>query len=101
VLIVVATFDLDPDLREAFLVGRCDSMRLSRAEPGCLEYTFSADPTDPRRVLLLERWASQEDLDAHVAGLQTRIPSASAAAAPTSKATSVVIYDVVEERRTG
>ena len=24
------------------------------------------DPTDPERVLLVERWASQEDLDAHM-----------------------------------
>jgi antibiotic biosynthesis monooxygenase len=42
-------------------------MRTSRAEPGCLEYTLSADPTDPRRVMLFERWARQEDLDNHLA----------------------------------
>ena len=48
-VIVAGTIELDPDQREAFLAGRIDGMRTSRAEPGCLEYIFSADPTDPRR----------------------------------------------------
>jgi hypothetical protein len=47
-------------------------MRTSRAELGCLEYTLSADPTDPGRVMLFERWARQEDLDAHLAAMRAR-----------------------------
>jgi Antibiotic biosynthesis monooxygenase len=53
-VIVAGTIELDPDQRETFLAGRIDGMRTSRAEPGCLEYTLSADPTDPRRVMLFE-----------------------------------------------
>jgi quinol monooxygenase YgiN len=54
-VIVAGTLEVDPNQREAFLACRMDGMRTSRAEPGCLESTFSADPTDPRRVLLFER----------------------------------------------
>jgi quinol monooxygenase YgiN len=45
-------------------------MRKSRAEPDCLEYTFSADPIDPDRVVLFERWASRETLGSHLAALR-------------------------------
>ena len=71
-------------------------MRKSRAEPGCLEYTFSADPIDPSRVLLFERWASQATLDAHLSAMRAgpQIPGTEVA----PKAASVVIYDVARER---
>jgi len=39
------------------LVGRC------RAAAGCLDAAISADPLDPRRVNIFERWESQEALD--------------------------------------
>jgi quinol monooxygenase YgiN len=98
VVIVAGVFAIDPDQREAFLASRMDRMRTSRAERGCLEYTFSADPLDPGRVLLYERWASQEDLDAHLA-VPARPVSAGADVAPT--ATSIMVYDVSRERPLG
>ena len=56
VIIVSGTFEVDPARRDEFLAERHERMRTSRAEAGCLEYTFSADPLDPGRVLLFERW---------------------------------------------
>jgi quinol monooxygenase YgiN len=99
VVIVAGTFEVNPDQREAFLAGRIERMHTSRAERGCLEYTFSADPIDPGRVLLYERWASQEDLDAHLAAPPTRSASSGAEVVP--KASSIVIYDVAGERPLG
>ena len=94
-LIVGGTFEVEADQREAFLASRLDMMRASRAEPGCLEYTYSADPIDAGRVLLFERWASQESLDAHLSALGAPpVP----AAGVTPKAVSIVIYDVSGER---
>ena len=81
-VIVAGTLEVDPNQREAFLAGRMDGMRTSRAEPGCLEYTFSADPTDPGRVMLFERWASQKDLDTHLAAARARPAAPGAAVAP-------------------
>jgi hypothetical protein len=74
-------------------------MRASRAEAGCLEYTFGADPIDPSRVVLFERWESQAALDAHIAALRSGPPSSgSEVAAITS---SIIIYDVSGERPLG
>lgn len=98
-VIVAGTFEVDPDQREAFLAGRIALMQTSRSERGCLEYTFSADPIEPGRVVLYERWASQEDLDAHLAAIPPR--SASSAAEVVPKATSIVVYDVAGERPLG
>ena len=36
-------------------------------EPGCLLYALHRDNADPHHFVLLERWRSQEDLDAHFA----------------------------------
>jgi hypothetical protein len=96
-IIIAGTFDLEPNEREQFLRERSDGMRRSRAEVGCLEYVFSADPLESGRVVLFERWASQEDLDAHVVVLRShpRPPGV----IPIS--TSVHIYEVSGDRPLG
>lgn len=98
-VIVAGSLQVDPVQREAFLEGRMDGMRATRAEPGCLEYTFSADPIDPGRVMLIECWASQEDLDTHLAAARAR-PSVSGAAV-TPKAASIFVYQVTGEQPLG
>ena len=94
-LVVGGTFEVDPADRDAFIAARLDSMRTSRREPGCLEYTFAADPVDPGRIILFERWESQESLDAHLAALRQKEQPSS----PAPKAASIVIYGVAGERR--
>jgi quinol monooxygenase YgiN len=98
-VIVGGTFEFDPNQREAFLDSRYEMMRTSRAEPGCLEYTFAADPIDATRVVLYERWASQEDLDVHLAALRAKPQTSDDAVIPV--ASSIVIYDISGERRLG
>jgi quinol monooxygenase YgiN len=98
-IIVGGTFELDPNRREEFLASRHDMMRTSRGEPGCLEYSFAADPIDPRRVVLFERWESQQALDDHLAGLRGRPRSSDTEVKPITS--SIVIYDVAGERRLG
>lgn len=95
-VIVAGSLQIDPDQRDAFLARKEPGMRATRAEPGCLEYTFSADPTDPARVLVIERWARQEDLDAHLAAAQVRRAAARAGEPPT--VASIFVYDVTAER---
>ena len=97
-VIVGGTFQVDPDQREQFISARAAMMRASRGEPGCLEYTFCADPIDPARVVLYERWASQADLDAHLAALRATPPIEPDIEAISS---SITIYDVSGERRLG
>lgn len=98
-VIVGGEFELEPAERDAFLAGRRETMRRSRSEPGCLEYTFSADPLDAGRVVLFERWESQEALDTHLAGLRGAPREEGPAVVP--KRSSIVIYDVAGERPLG
>jgi quinol monooxygenase YgiN len=56
---------VDPARRDEFLVQRAESMRISRAEPGNLEYVIAADPIETDRVIVSERWETQEHLTAH------------------------------------
>lgn len=95
-VIVGGVFEVDPAQRDRFLAGRIEGMRRSRGEPGCIEYTFSADPLDPGRVVLFERWESQDHLDAHLAAMASAPPPSGDQVAPTS--VSIVIYDVAGSR---
>jgi quinol monooxygenase YgiN len=96
-LIVAGHFELDPADRDAFLDGRTDAMRETRSEPGNLEYVMSADPVDPTRVVLFERWADQDAFDQHM----KVIASAPRGSGPAPKGMSIKIYDVAGERSFG
>jgi quinol monooxygenase YgiN len=95
-VIVMGTFELVPGESGAFVASREDTMRVSRTEAGCLEYTFAVDPLDPDRVVLTERWESQEHLDAHLLALRAAEP---APAPVTPVSASIVIYTVAGEHR--
>ena len=91
-IIVGGQFEVDPSERDAFLAERHEMMRTSRGEDGCIEYTFAADPLEPDRVILFERWESQAALDAHLTAI-------SATTTITPRSASVMLYDVAAERR--
>jgi quinol monooxygenase YgiN len=65
-LILAGYFDMAPEDREVFLQDRQAAIALSLTEPGCIEYCFSADSSDPGRVRLFEMWESPEDLAVHL-----------------------------------
>jgi hypothetical protein len=73
-LIIAGTFEVDPARRDEFLAGKEAGMRESRAEAGCLHYVLSADPLEPGRVYLYERWESKDHLAPHLARLGGRPP---------------------------
>jgi quinol monooxygenase YgiN len=89
-VIVGGSFEVDPEQRDEFISERHEAIRMSRAEPGCLDYSFSADPLEPGRIILFERWATQGALDAHLNRLRTETPVPHAVAA---RKASVVFYD--------
>lgn len=93
-VIVGGIFEVEPEMREQFLSTRHELMRSSREEQGCLEYTFSADPLDPARVILFERWASKDDLDVHLARGRGQ---ASPGGVVAPKAASITVYEVARE----
>jgi quinol monooxygenase YgiN len=97
VLIVAGAFEVAPEEREEFLAKRHESMVRTRDEKGCLEYVLSADPVDPTRVVLFERWEDQAAFDAHLAGLK----SAPQTGGPAPRGVTVEIYDVAGTRSFG
>jgi quinol monooxygenase YgiN len=97
VLIVAGHFDIDPADRDAFLEARSPAMTSTRSEGGCLEYVMSADPIDPARVVLFERWEDQASLDAHMAV----VASTPRGGGPAPTGFSVKIYDISGERAFG
>jgi hypothetical protein len=70
-LIVAGHFEVDPERREEFIADRVEQMRTSRAEPGCIAYALMADPIEPGRVQLFERWESKDALAAHLGVLRS------------------------------
>jgi len=64
VLIVAGHLIVDPADRDAQIQASAGAVRLARQAPGCLDFAVSADPVDPARVNVLERWERTEDLEA-------------------------------------
>lgn len=89
-VIVQGVFVVEPGERDRFIDASTEGMRASRAETGCLEYVFAADPLDPGRVVLSERWESMELLQEHLKGQVSR----PAGDRPVSQSADVVMYEV-------
>ena len=93
VLIVAGSFRVDPARRDEFLAGRAEAMALSRAEPGCIDYVFSADPLDAGRAVLYERWEDEASLAAHLQAIRDRTTAFSSDDVPVLES-EVVRYDI-------
>ena len=81
-VIVQGTYRLDPADRDAFVVQSLATMQIARGERGCLEYVVAADPMDPGRAILSERWETMDDLNDHISALTTRRQDEEAANGP-------------------
>jgi quinol monooxygenase YgiN len=71
-VIVQGVYRLDPADRDAFVTESEENMRIARGERGCLEYVIAADPIDPGRAVLSERWESMDDLNEHLSAFTRR-----------------------------
>jgi quinol monooxygenase YgiN len=71
-IVVQGVFRVRAEDRERYLAESGETQQISRGEPGCIEYVVAADPIEPDRVVLSERWESRADLDAHLVALQER-----------------------------
>jgi quinol monooxygenase YgiN len=63
-LIVAGKMYLHPDERDKWVADHYDAITRARAMPGCLDLYLAADPIEPGRVNMLERWESEEHLEA-------------------------------------
>jgi quinol monooxygenase YgiN len=63
-IIVAGHLQVAPDHRTDYLDGCREVVRLARTTSGCLDFALSADPFEPGRVNIFERWETIEDVEA-------------------------------------
>jgi quinol monooxygenase YgiN len=61
-LIIAGTLILDPAHRAAFLAANAEVVGHARQATGCLDFVQAADPLDPGRVNIYERWDTEDHL---------------------------------------
>jgi quinol monooxygenase YgiN len=62
---VVATTQVKPESREAFIKGHKECIAETRKEKGCLSYEGYTSIHEPNEYVVVERWSTREDLNAH------------------------------------
>jgi quinol monooxygenase YgiN len=62
-LIVSGRIYVRPGRRDAFVAASAESVVEARLSPGCLDFVVAADPIEPDRVNVYERWESAEELE--------------------------------------
>lgn len=67
-IIVAGHVELDPARRAEALRAASELFDATRAQPGCLDYVWCADPGRAERVWVYERWSDGPSLAAHLAG---------------------------------
>ncbi|WP_410820433.1 putative quinol monooxygenase [Micromonospora sp. 050-3] len=63
-LIIAGSLQVEPTAREAYLSGCEEVIARARATAGCLDFLLAADPLEPGRIHVYERWESAEQLAA-------------------------------------
>ena len=62
-VIVAGHIRVEPQQRESYLAGCVSVVERARGAAGCLDFAITADPIDPGRVNVFERWESQAALN--------------------------------------
>jgi quinol monooxygenase YgiN len=65
-ILVTGVIELDPAMRDEAIAAALVVMEATRAEEGCEGYTFSADFAEPGRFYVVEQWASEDAMNAHM-----------------------------------
>ena len=92
-MVIVAGYLLvDPQSRTAYLAEAQPITEAARATEGCFEFSLSADLVDPERIVVLERWATRQAVEAF------RGDGPSGNQSTTIRGGSVTEYDVAGAR---
>jgi quinol monooxygenase YgiN len=72
VLLITGTFRVPPERLDEARPAMSAMVAASRAEAGCLEYSYAADLLDPGLIRVIERWSGRAALEAHFAAPHIR-----------------------------
>ena len=71
-VVVVGSFKAEPGKEAEALQAFKDLVGPTHAEDGCIMYALHQGADDPSQLAFIERWASREALNAHLAGAARR-----------------------------
>ncbi|MBX3284860.1 MAG: antibiotic biosynthesis monooxygenase [Actinobacteria bacterium] len=92
-IIVNGHLTIDPAQRDAAEAAIAAAVAATRAEPGNVDYRFSADLAEPNRINMVEIWQDQAAVDAHMG--TDHLAAFMAAIGPcVSGSVSITSYDV-------
>ncbi len=63
-IIIAGSLHFDAAERDAYLARVAGVAVAARSTPGCLDFVQTADPVDPTRINVYERWECDEDVAA-------------------------------------
>jgi quinol monooxygenase YgiN len=66
-LVIAGTIRVPPENLEAFRPHMLAMLEASRAEDGCLVYSYAEDVAEPGLIRVFEAWRDQAALEAHFA----------------------------------
>ena len=64
---VIATFIVEPSKIDEFTQLATEMVTITREEKGCAQYDLAQSVDEANRMVIIEGWQTQEDLDAHSA----------------------------------
>jgi len=94
---VVAEFHVRPETADAFLAAAEELVAATHAnDAGCVAYDLYRDTADDSHLTVIEEWADQSALDAHMAAehFQRLLPRLDGAADPARPAV-ITVYEPV------
>jgi len=63
-IIVSGSISVTPSRRDAFVAASLEAVVAARSAPGCLDFVVAADPVNPDRVNVYERWETDAAVEA-------------------------------------
>ena len=63
---VIAYLTAKPERRAELLAILQDAAKLTRTEPGCVDYHLHVSNDDPNLIVFYENWETRKDVDDHV-----------------------------------
>ncbi len=67
-ILIAGTVDVAPEKRDAALVAGRPHVEATRAQKGCVDYSWTPDQLSPGRIYVFEKWENEESLKAHFEG---------------------------------
>jgi len=65
-ILIAGTFRVPPENLDGFRPHMEKMLAASRAEAGCLTYSYAVDVAEPGLIRVFEAWADQASIDAHL-----------------------------------